>query len=114
MADGYSHGTINSQRRAAGFPEYVPPPLLGHGEIRALLAHTALVIKPGETLIIRVKDWRPDQVREYQEALDGATEHLGWPKAIVIAGDELAVAQADVPPLAERVRTLATRDRGRG
>jgi hypothetical protein len=105
---------INSQRRAAGLREYVPPALLDHGEIRALLAHTALVIKPGETLIIRVKDWRPDQVREYQEALDGATEHLGWPKAIVIAGDELAVAQADVAPLAERVRTLATRDRTHG
>ena len=48
-------------------------------------------MKPGETLVIRVKDWRPEQVEFYQEYLD----HRGLPfGALVVIGDELAVGHA--------------------
>jgi hypothetical protein len=110
LTDGGYGRTLADDVRASRLPTDPLTP----GEIRALLRECVTVVAPGETLIIRVKDWRPDQVREYQEALDGATQHLGWPKAIVVAGDEIGVAQADAPPLAERVRTLATRDRTHG
>ena len=49
------------------------------------------IVKPGETLVIRVKDWRPEQVEFYQEYLD----HRGLPfGALVVIGDELAVGRA--------------------
>ena len=84
-------------------PATLPPPILSHDEIRALLAHTALVIGPGETLIIRVGErWTPNQVREYQEFLD-----TGWAegdpylpfRAVIVLGEELAVARSPFGPL---------------
>jgi hypothetical protein len=76
-----------------------PPvsPVLDRDEIRALLAHAGLVLKPGETLILRVKDWPPAQVRNYQAALSDATEYAGWPRVILVTGDEMGVAQAPEP-----------------
>lgn len=48
------------------------------------------VVKPGETLVIRLKDWTPDQVGYYQEFLDAQ----GLPfRVLAVIGDELAVAK---------------------
>lgn len=52
------------------------------------------VVKPGETLVIRLKDWNPDQVEYYQEDLD----RRGLPfRVLAVIGDELAVAAAQSP-----------------
>ena len=48
------------------------------------------IVKPGETLVIRVKDWRPEQVEFYQEYLDQRGLPFG---VLVVIGDELAVAE---------------------
>ena len=51
-------------------------------------------MKPGETLVIRVEGWPYEQVAYYQEDLDRriADAGLGF-RALVVAGDELAVAK---------------------
>lgn len=55
------------------------------------------VVKPGETLVIRLKDWNADQVEYYQEHLD-ARHHAGEIpfRPLVVIGDELAVVQGDL------------------
>jgi len=85
-------------RQGEPLPEHPPaaeaPPVLSHDEIRALLAHTSLVIHPGEMLVLRVQHWTPAQMREYQEALDAASRHLGWPRVMLVTGEEMGVARA--------------------
>lgn len=55
----------------------------------ALLSASAVIIRPGETLVIRLKDWSADQVEYYQEDLD----RRGLPfRVLAVIGDELAVA----------------------
>lgn len=50
------------------------------------------VVKPGDTLVIRVKDWNPQQLDQYQRAL--AERDLPF-RVLVVIGDELALAQAE-------------------
>ena len=71
------------------------PAPLNPDEIRQLLRECVTVVKPGETLILRVP-WRttPNQVRELQHALNAAVKHMEVPfKALVLPGDELTVAE---------------------
>lgn len=54
------------------------------------------VVKPGETLVIRVRDWTPTQVDMYQEYLEN--RHAGGEipfRPIVVIGDELAIVQPE-------------------
>ena len=68
---------------------------LSPDEVRYLLRECVTVVKPGETLILRVP-WTttPTQVRELQVILDETTAWLELPfKALVLPGDELTVAE---------------------
>ena len=71
------------------------PPPLTPDEVRQLLRECVTVVKPGETLVIRVPaTWNPMQVREYAEAVYDGVEYLDLPfKAFVVTGDELAIAE---------------------
>ena len=88
-------------------PRVIQPPPLTADEIRHLLSECVTVVKPGETLILRVP-WTttPTQVRELQVVLDETTAWLELPfKALVVPGDELTVAQAPEPDFMARVTT---------
>ena len=65
-------------------------------EIRVLLRECVTVVKPGETLIIRVSEgMTPNQVREYQDMVDAGIKfwHLGI-KAMVLRAQALGIAEA--------------------
>jgi hypothetical protein len=73
----------------------IPQPL-SPGEIRQILRECVTVVKPGETLILRVP-WTtgPNQVRELQDTLTAIREDMKAPfKVIVVPGDELTIAEA--------------------
>ena len=71
-----------------------PPPPLTPEQIRQLLSECVTVVKPGETLVIRGRDWTPNQVREIQQVMDALHEEGRIPfKALAIFGDELAVTE---------------------
>ena len=83
--------------KAAKLPPRIiwQPPPLTPDEVRQLLRECVTIIKPGETLIIRVP-WKttPTQVRELQDALTDGIEYTGAPfKVLVVPGDELGVAE---------------------
>jgi len=61
------------------------------GAVLAVISGHA-VVKPGETLIIRMRDWSADQVEYYQEYLDAHGLPFG---VLVVVGDELAVAEQE-------------------
>jgi hypothetical protein len=71
----------------------VPP--LTPEQIRCLLRECVTVVKPGETLVVRVGfDLRPEQVRELQEVADALYSHRDFPfKVLVFPGEELAIAE---------------------
>jgi hypothetical protein len=70
------------------------PPPLTPGEIRQLLRECVTVVKPGETLVIRGRDWTPNQVREIQQVMDAMHEDGQIPfRALATFGDELGVVQ---------------------
>ena len=76
-------------------PRVIQPPPLTADEIRQLLSECVTVVKPGETLILRVP-WNtlPAQVRELQDALNDGIEYTQAPfKVFVVPGDELTVAE---------------------
>ncbi len=92
----------------AAFTHRILPslPALTPDEIRALLRECVTVVKPGETLILRVP-WTttPSQVRELQDALTDTGEYMEVPfKVLVVPGDELTVAQAPEPDFMAEVR----------
>jgi hypothetical protein len=61
-------------------------------EIRQLLSECVAVVKPGETLVIRGRDWTPVQLREIQQAMDDMYQHGTVPfRALAVPGDELGV-----------------------
>lgn len=79
-------------RQIAGLPPVDVAALIRAEEFRRLLAENVTAVKPGETLIIRVSDMSPGQMRDYQESFDQA----GLPfRCAVVFADELAVVQAD-------------------
>ena len=71
------------------------PPVLTTAEIRYLLRECVTVVKPGETLVIRDRNWNPEQVREIQQWMDAAYEsgRISF-KVLAVIGEELAVAEA--------------------
>jgi hypothetical protein len=64
--------------------------------VRKVLDEAVTVVKPGETLIVRLP-WGSvyaQQVVEYQRALDDIVKHRGLPfRVIVICADQIAVAE---------------------
>ncbi len=86
---GYPAGdTTAGELVGGGQPGHLAP-----SDARALLCEFATVVRPGETLVVRVGNgYTPAQLRELQEALDV----MGMPfRTLVVPGEELAVAQAD-------------------
>jgi hypothetical protein len=91
---------------------------LGADEARALLREFAVVVRPGETLILRVGNgYTPSQVRELQDALNRIADyhHMGF-KVLVVPGDELAVAQPETDAafagrVGKAIQDLNMRDR---
>jgi hypothetical protein len=73
-----------------------PPPPLAPDEIRHLLRECATVVGPGETLVIRDRNWTPNQVREIQRWMDDEYEsgRIGF-KVLAVIGEELGVAQPE-------------------
>ena len=68
--------------------------ILSPAEARALLRECAMIVKPGETLVIRLPvETPPSQVREYRAVLDEMRDAFGLTAVAVIA-DELGIVQA--------------------
>jgi hypothetical protein len=87
------------------------PPLLTPGLARALLRECVTVVKPGETLVMRGRNWTPNQVREIQEWMDREHEsgRLSF-KVLAVFGDELAVVQPETDEaLAKRIERVMPR-----
>ncbi len=81
---GYEERTAALRRRLEEYKDSLrtdPPPI-----------SEALVIKPGDTLLIRflAKDITPTQVPDYEELLTG---HLGVPVKLVV-GEQMAVIRS--------------------
>jgi hypothetical protein len=71
-----------------------PPPPLTKDEIRQLLRECVTVVAPGETLVIRGRDWTPNQVREIQHSVDFMSEEGMIPfKVLIVFGDELGAVR---------------------
>ena len=73
-------------------------PRLTKDEVRQLLRECVIVVKPGETLIIRAyENWTPNQIRELQDSLNAAAgwRDLGF-KVLVVPGADFAVALAEI------------------
>jgi hypothetical protein len=72
----------------------VPP--LTPEQVRYLLRECVTVVKPGETLVIRGRDWTPGQVREIQDWMDAEREsgRISF-QVLAVIGDELAVAEPE-------------------
>ena len=68
--------------------------ILSPAEARALLRESAVVVKPGETLVIRLPvETPPSHVAEYRAVLDEMRDAFGL-TAVIIVADELGVVQA--------------------
>ena len=63
-------------------------------EIRELIREHVTVVKPGETLVVRVP-WTvtPQQLYEYQRVMDGAEGGEIPFKVLVVAGEELGIVE---------------------
>jgi hypothetical protein len=72
------------------------PPLTPE-QIRCLLRECVTVVKPGETLIVRVPvTWNPEQVSNYQKNFNDWARWLELPfRVIVVIGDELGIAETE-------------------
>lgn len=67
---------------------------LSEDEVRQLLRECVTVIKPGETLVLRLgPDYTPRDVREISEAVRAWAGQDGWPRVMVLPGDELGVVK---------------------
>jgi hypothetical protein len=81
----------------------LPPPRWPTAdELRQFLRDNVTIVKPGETLIIRVpENWSPDQAVRYEDAMNAADE-TGTPvlpfRTQVVAGLELGIAEAGGNP----------------
>jgi len=79
---------------------------LTEDQVRQLLSECVTVVKPGETLVLRMdREWGPQAMREVQDMLDEVIRWRELPfRAIVVPADEVAVAQPeDDRAFAERV-----------
>jgi hypothetical protein len=77
-------------------------------QIRQLLSECVTVVRPGETLVVRVP-WTttPSQLREYQRVTDSAEGGVIPFRVLVVAGDELGVVQPEPDPAVLRPRVRA-------
>ncbi len=67
---------------------------LSPADVRTLLRECVTVVKPGETLVIRLPVGTPrDQVAEYMAVLDVMRDAFGL-TAVVLVADELGIVQA--------------------
>jgi hypothetical protein len=68
-----------------------PPPLTPE-QVRYLLRECVTVVGPGETLVIRGRDWTPMQVREVQDWMDSeyGSGRISF-RVLAVIGDELGV-----------------------
>ena len=65
-------------------------------EMSAWLRENVTVVKPGETLVIRVTDLSPMQMREYQAICNVNYDEGFLPfRCLIVHGDELGVASAE-------------------
>jgi hypothetical protein len=74
-----------------------PAPVLTPEAARALLSECVTVVKPGETLVIRVPDsWTPEQAGAYQQVANEAREdgRISFP-VVIVPGEQLAVARPE-------------------
>jgi hypothetical protein len=71
---------------------------LSADEVRDLLRECVTVVKPGETLIIRLPADSPEEtVSYYRDRIQAAREHYRLPfQVVVVAADGLGVAEAEV------------------
>ena len=88
------------------------PPPLAPAQVRYLLRQCVTVVKPGETLVVRVP-WTttPSQLYEYQRVMDS---HEGGEipfKVLVVAGDELGTVQSE-PEFMQHVHAEPLRGHG--
>ena len=74
----------------------LPPRFLTEDRVRQLLSECVTVVKPGETLVLRMgREWTPSQMREVQDMLDVVMEDRELPfRALVVPADGLGVAQS--------------------
>ena len=72
-----------------------PVPSLTPDQVRQLLRECVTVVKPGETLIVRVPlTGVPEQVDRYARDLGEVSEAMDLPfKTVVVAAEELGVAE---------------------
>jgi hypothetical protein len=68
-----------------------PGPVLTSEVVEAAFRECVTVVKPGETLVIRCRDWTPGQAGQYQEYIDADWRDLPF-RVLVVIGDELGVA----------------------
>ena len=88
--------------------------VLTRDEIRQLLRECVTVVKPGETLVIRGRDWTPNQCREIQEVMNTLHEDGLVPfRALAIFGDELAVAEPEPEFMSETREAATVRNRAK-
>lgn len=72
-------------------------PMLHKETILAAIRECVTVVKPGETLAVRLSEnFTSGQLREYQEAIDSMTEYRGLGiHVLVLPGEELAVLPSE-------------------
>jgi hypothetical protein len=66
--------------------------------VQQLIRECVTVVRPGETLVIRDRNWTPGQVREIQDYVDALREcgQISF-KVLAAFGDELGVVQTRTP-----------------
>jgi hypothetical protein len=80
-----------SAHRAVVLPSRPKP--VTPDELRAFAREFAVVVRPGETLVIRMgNDYTPSQLRELHEALNHPAMELPF-RVLVVPGEDFAVAQ---------------------
>ena len=68
-------------------------------EMRQILRECTTIVKPSETLILRVSGFSPERVEYYQENLDAWLDRHGRPfSALVLEGAGLGIAEAASEP----------------
>ena len=75
---------------------WLPPgPVLTREVVEAAVRECVAVVKPGETLVIRCRDWTPEQAEQCMEYFGYMAEAGEIPfRPLVVIGDELAVVPA--------------------
>ena len=84
---------------AGGFGQHrvrvLPPgPVLTREVVEAALRECVTVVKPGETLVIRCRDWTPKQAEQCEEYLNAPWRETPF-RVLVVIGDELAVVRPE-------------------